>query len=489
MRLFFLSFLLLTSLGLSVLMMMTDGMPSLNDIYWVLRVASLEGKGKWLNGFYGPGFTYLASAFSPKLIIFEVAYIALIFLSAIATYFLAAELSMRVGKERVKSIYIACGAIYFLILLRNSVNYTDGLFILLIYIGTLLLIYSVISNSKRKWELVCGGFLLGVGVLFRHHGVVFVSLLLFVFIAISLSQKNVNLLQPIPAIFFMAVGFVPPVLLSNFHLYSIGALESWQVFNVYRFFFGVDWSAVPELLASDAYREFDLLSFTMNNPIRFFKFVLSEFFSALKISYLFVFVPLYFYIRTKSRPQLIYLLAAVVYILIILPGVERGVLPLYILLGVSLLTAIFSADAINFRNFGFPSVLIVIAVVGGVRSFVKFENQAFQHTSLLKSTIAPYLRSQGVKSQSEIFTDDFDIYITDFEAESFMRCGYLGWLALHPSFKGYNYRDTLYGRQTSYCDVKAAVVKDERLIAELKQSDNFLSKSERFGPYYVFIRK
>ena len=470
-------------------MMMTGGMPSLNDIYWVLRISSLEGQAKWLNGFYGPGFTYLTLAFNPSLIVFEFAYITLVFASAIATYCLAAGLSTRLGNDRVKFIYTACGATYFLILLKNSVNYTDGLFILLIYIGSLLLIYGVIYSPRRNWQLVFGGFLMGVAVLFRHHGIVFVSLLLSVYIVIFLSKKNVIILQPMPAIFFMLAGFLPPVLLSNFHLYSIGVLESWQMFNIYRFLFGVDWSSVPELLASDAYREFDLLSFVLSNPVKFFRFLVSEFFSALKISYLFIFVPLYFYMRTKSRPQLIYFLSAVVYILIILPGVERGVLPLYILLGVSLLTAIFAADEVNFRSFGFPSVLIVIAIVGGVRSFVKFENQAFQHIALMKSTITPYLRSQGVKTPSEIFTDDFDIHIVNLEAESFMRCGYLGWLALHPSFNGYSYRDTLYGRQTSYCDVKAAVVKDERLIADLKQNASIFWEPKRFGSYYVFIRK
>jgi hypothetical protein len=355
--------------------------------------------------------------------------------------------------------------------------------------GSLLLIFGVISNPRRNRQLVFGGFFMGVAVLFRHHGIVFASLLLSIFIVIFLSKKNVIISQPMSAIFFMIVGFLPPVLLSNIHLYSIDALASWQIFNIYRFFFGVEWSFIPELLASDVYREFDLFSFVLSNPIKFFGFFVSEFFSALKISYLFLFIPLYFYISTKSRLQLIYFLAAVVYILIVLPGVERGILPLYILLGISLLTAIFAADEINLRNFGFPSLLIVIAIVGGVRSFVKFENQAFQHAALMRSTIAPYLRSQGVKSPSQIFTDDFDIYITDLEAESFMRCGYLGWLALHPSFKSYNYHETLYGRQTSYCNVKAAVVKDERLIADLKQNDDLFLEPKKFGSYYVFIRK
>jgi hypothetical protein len=481
-------FLLFVSLGLSALILMTDGMPSLNDIYWVLKISSLDGVGKWLNGFYGPGFTYLAEVFSPELKVFEVTYMVLVFLSAIATYYFAVNISAQIDDNRVKYIYIACGVIWLLMLLKNSINYTDGLFVLLIYIGVLLIMHGVISSSNRISQLVCGGFLLGVAVLFRHHGFVFILLLLSILIAMSII-KSVTLLRTMPDIFFMLVGFLPPVIASNFHLHSIGVLENWQVFNIYRFFFGVDWNAVPELLASDAYREFDLFPYVLNNPLNFCRFILSEFVSALKLTYLFIFVPLYFYVRTKSVPQLVYLLTTIVYIFIILPGIERGVLPLYILLIASLLSAIFAAVEINFRTFGVPLVLIAISLLGGIRSFVKFESQAFQHNSLMKLTIAPYLRSQGVSSQNEIFAEDFDIYLTGLESESFRRCGYLGWLALHPNFKDYNYRDTLFGRQTSYCDVKVAVLKDEGLVADLQRRDDFFLKSERFGPYHVFIKK
>lgn len=66
---------------LSVLMV--DGYPQTNDILHIFKITPLEGNLKFINGIYGPGYSYYAQIFSNNLNILSTVIISLSILSSI----------------------------------------------------------------------------------------------------------------------------------------------------------------------------------------------------------------------------------------------------------------------------------------------------------------------------------------------------------------------------------------------------------------------
>ena len=60
----------------------TDGYPQTNDILHLFKITPLEGNLKFINGIYGPGYTYYSLIFSNSLNILTFIIIALSLLSS-----------------------------------------------------------------------------------------------------------------------------------------------------------------------------------------------------------------------------------------------------------------------------------------------------------------------------------------------------------------------------------------------------------------------
>ena len=48
-------------------LILVDGYPHNNDILYIFKISSLEGDIKFINGLYGPGYTYFTLIFSDSL--------------------------------------------------------------------------------------------------------------------------------------------------------------------------------------------------------------------------------------------------------------------------------------------------------------------------------------------------------------------------------------------------------------------------------------
>ncbi len=59
------------------LFVLLQGYPTHNDLIAILKIARLDGPEKWLNGFYGPGYTALALLIGPSVYAFGAIQVAL----------------------------------------------------------------------------------------------------------------------------------------------------------------------------------------------------------------------------------------------------------------------------------------------------------------------------------------------------------------------------------------------------------------------------
>ena len=114
-----------------------DGYPQTNDILHIFKITPLEGNLKFINGIYGPGYTYYSLIFSNSLNILTFIIIALSLLSSFLNIVIVKSYySVNLIKE--KSLYIIILLFHLIILTTIGFNHSDSIFMLLFYNGLLI---------------------------------------------------------------------------------------------------------------------------------------------------------------------------------------------------------------------------------------------------------------------------------------------------------------------------------------------------------------
>ena len=93
-----------------------DGYPHNNDILYIFKISSLEGNFKFINGLYGPGYTYFTLIFSDSLNVFTTFICFLMILSSLL-------ISLLIKSFTINSLVSEKNIIYLLSLILLQVLY------------------------------------------------------------------------------------------------------------------------------------------------------------------------------------------------------------------------------------------------------------------------------------------------------------------------------------------------------------------------------
>jgi len=222
-----------------VSIVVVDGYPQTNDILHLFKITPLDGNLKFINGIYGPGYTYYALIFSNNLNILSGIILSLGILSSVLIILLL-KLFSKINKSNNSIFYIISIIFHLILLITIGFNHSDSIFILLLYNGILIFIYGYFF--KEKYSLYFFGLLLiGISVLFRHHGPFFVLLIFLNFLAFEHFKKK-RLMIFLKKYLVFAIILAIPTAVSQIHLYSIDAVVNWQTsFKLHYFFYGHTW--------------------------------------------------------------------------------------------------------------------------------------------------------------------------------------------------------------------------------------------------------
>ena len=96
------SFLILFFISIFII----DGYPHNNDILYIFKISSFEGNYKFINGLYGPGFTYYTFLFSDSLILFTIIICLLTALSSFLLSMLLKKITLLTSTKEKNVIYL-----------------------------------------------------------------------------------------------------------------------------------------------------------------------------------------------------------------------------------------------------------------------------------------------------------------------------------------------------------------------------------------------
>ena len=131
---------------------LVDAYPHNNDILYIFRISSLEGNYKFINGLYGPGYTYFTLLFTDSLNIFIIFICLLMVLSSFLISFLLKKFTVNFFKSEKNTIYLISLIFHLIILLSAGFNPSENIFLMLFYNGILFFIlgYYVQKNLIIK---------------------------------------------------------------------------------------------------------------------------------------------------------------------------------------------------------------------------------------------------------------------------------------------------------------------------------------------------
>lgn len=457
-----------------------------NDIEGILKISSLEGDQKWINGFYGPGYTYLSLIFSPSIISFATIYSALVVISSVITYFAYTTYTKNKSNNEKVNFYLSSIFVLLTLLFELEQNYSDGIFMLTLYIGFLVFVYYA-CHKKNELVSCVGALIVGISILFRQHGIIIVSLLSGLYLYFLFHHENI----PLKAVFrkfLLPLSFILlPTFASYLYLPKSAFETNWQQFNIYIFLYGVNWLDVKSLINSQEYVQFSIYGLFINDFGFLINAIRSELFNAIMKLYPIIGCMLVLYIATKNRFQLIITILFVGYVFTILPGWSRGYYPGLLLLLISL--NLFSEEVVIINN-NLKYILIIIlslSLVFSLASFLSSTYSSHKDLNLVSAEIKPILDNYQVKRAEEIFTDDFDLYIPALESDSYKMCNAGGWTLLHPYFSSYDVEQIIRGDKNKFCDVKALIIINQDRAKKLLSTYSFRNVV-KVSYYTVFIK-
>lgn len=446
------------------------GYPQLNDIIGVLRISSFDNESKWVNGFFGPGYTYLSNLIGTSVLSFGVFYVVLLLIFTLSIVALAIQITRAKPIVEKIAVYSAMFLLISFTVFRLRLNYTDGIFLLFLFVGLCMLFWFLFVNQKIYY-LIASAIFLGVSVLFRHHGFQFLAIL---FLVLGWLAGLERIRNSWPRIFLFSTVFLLPTFCSIIHLAFVGALQSWQVFNLYKFFYGVNWHEIDLLLQSQVYKEFSLSTLIRNDLELVIKRVTEDGLRALVHVLPFLIATVFLCRFQGDRKLYVFIAFFLLYTLSVLPGWGRGVYPLY---GVF---CFFLAYVVLNRKFStklllIPFFIVLLLLARSSYSWVTASLQTRSEYKYVTDVLEPTLKLNGIKNASEVFSDDFNLFLYDYDVLNV--CSFRGWVMLHPNYRDrYNPRQLLADSGSKDCPIKVVIARKKGYIESNKLSFPFKEK-------------
>lgn len=393
------------------------GYPTLNDIAAVLSISSIEGDGRWTNGFYGPGYTMLSLVIGPNMYRFGVTFIAIFCLS------IGLGAANILQSSRPSGIALALFSFSSAFLfLAIGLNYTDGIFVALIHLG-LQTLYRYFFLSRRVWLLMGGALCFSFSILLRHHGLVFVLLVLpLIWNLDSIFSAH----RRGPVLHFYIATLAPAGLVFA-ALHYTGAGGNWQAFNLYKFLYDVNWRETAELVESGS---IDLANFPWNDILHATLTALKQ--QAFKIVALLLVLayPLIAINPIASRIGYAARLGGcAAYLVLVLPSFDRGILPLLaVLIFVSLYVWQTKITRVPIAALAITTLIIATAGVRAVPRLVEVYQKEIPATRAVINEIS----ERGIEMH-RVVTDDFNLFVPNSAPGRLQPIG--GWTQLHPDLR------------------------------------------------------
>ena len=459
-----------------------DGYPQTNDILHIFKITPLEGNLKFVNGIYGPGYTYYSLIFSNSLNILTFVIIALSLLSSFLNIIIIKNY-YSVNSIKENSLYIITLLFHLIILTTIGFNHSDSIFMLLFYNGLLIFLIGYYFY-QQKYITIIGLLLIGISALFRHHGP-FAILLLFInflFFEKLINQKFKLFSQK----YFLFVLLLSlPTILSQIHLYSIDAIVNWQTsFKLHYFFHGYtwgDWRDLKEVLNSENVKNFNITQVSLNHAINV---VFDHLFNALRIVYPFAFCFLIFFYLSKKKIIIYSLLLFFMFICIVLAGYHRGYYP-----GIFFC---FVSAIICFKEIAkskFFSKIIYLFLFGHLiyvaDNYTRDVIHRYNVNHDIKYNVVPILKKEKI-NYNNIFSDDYNFYTTKLDGKIHQLCNWGGWLLNHPYLEEYFPKEVILKKNNNYCDVKVFITNDKKIFDRYKERKEY-PKKFKTNYYYLLM--
>jgi len=459
-----------------------DGYPQTNDILHIFKITPLEGNLKFINGIYGPGYTYYSLIFSNSLNILTFIIIILSLLSSFLNIVILKNF-YSVNSIKDNSLYIIILLFHLIILTTIGFNHSDSIFILLFYNG-LLIFLSGHYFYKKKYFILIGLLLIGISALFRHHGP-FAILLLF--INFLLFEKLINQKFKLFSQKYLFFGLLLslPTIISQIHLYSIDAVVNWQTsFKLHYFFHGYtwgDWRDLKEVLNSENVKNFSIKDVSLNHAINA---IFDHFFNVLRIVYPFIFCFLIFFHLSKKKIIIYSLLLFLIFICIVLAGYHRGYYP-----GIffCFLSAILCFKEIDKSKY-FSKIIYIFLFGHLIYVADNYTRNVIHRYNLnqdIKKNVVPILKQKKI-TYKNIFSDDYNFYTTELSGEIHRLCNWGGWLLNHPYLEEYFPKEVILKKNNKYCDVKVLITNDKKLFDKYENKKEYEIKIKT-NYYYLLM--
>jgi len=477
------TFLLIFFLGIYFTsIILTNGYPHNNDILHVFKITALEGKLKFINGSYLPGYAYYSILFSDSLTTLTLFVCFLIVISTLFLTKLIKVISFNQSKDVRLYLIIFSLLIHLIIIITGGLNFTDALFILILYNGLLLFVYGYYFKSNR-FLYHLASLIIGISLLFRHHGIIFVFLLYLNFIFLETYHLKKNLKSSSKKYLFIGFIILLPFLLSQIHLLIIDAVAEWQTslklnYFVYGHTWG-DWRDIKFILDSDQSKNFNIFNV---DKVHLANTILDHIKSTLIIVYPFIIFFLLSFIICRKKILIITLIFFIIYLLIISPGYGRGYYPS--------LFFCFLPILLGFKKTSYYKKINILAfiLIFGHLTYVleRYTEKIIKNYYINKDineNIVPLLKSKKIKYEN-IFSDDYDFYTNKLDGDKNLICNWGGWLLAHPYYKDYYPHDVIMGGKNKYCDIKVLITRDKDFAYKYINID-FYKNIYRTNEFYI----
>ena len=465
--------------------LLVEGYPQTNDILHIFKVTTLEGNLKFINGIYGPGYAYYTLIFSNSLNVLSFIICFLSVLSSILINLLLSYFTKNITKDEKFTVYLFTLLFHLIIIVTLGFNHSDSIFLLLFYNGTLIFVLGYYFKNNN-FVYILGLLLIGISILFRHQGPIFLFFLFifFLFFEIFHCKKKTNLF--IKEYFKIAIILFFPILLSQIHLSLIDANTEWQTrFKLHFFVYGDtwgDWRDLKYVLNSEQYKSFNIFEVDLNH---LFKIILNHLHGVLRILYPFIFCFLIVFLISKKKIVFFSLGLFLIYMFIVLAGYHRGYYPSILLCFLSVLICFKEITKKKIASF-FIFVFLFGHLIYLTEKYSSDVIVRYKLNNDINKNIVPILKDKKIKYQN-IFSDDYDFYTTKLDGKIHRLCNWGGWFLNHPYLNDYYPRDVILGKKNKYCDVKAFITREESIAKKYLPLENFNNKYKT-NIYYLFIK-
>ncbi len=473
------SFLILFFISIYVI----DGYPHNNDILFIFKISSLDGNLKFINGLYGPGFTYYVLLLSDSVPLFTTIICLLSALSSFLISRLLNKITSDVSYKQKITIYIFGLIFHLIIILSAGFNPSENIFLILFYNGVISFIFGYYIK-KNFYIYGLGIFLLSISILFRQHGILALFMIYTYFIAYELFQLKKSFLLNYKKYFWIGFLSILPFTISIIHLLSIDSFRMWQTsWRLHMIFFvdlWGDWRDIKYLIEEEKILEFNLSKISISKIWMMFKDFSIH---ALKILSPFIITFVVCFFISKKKLSLFALGLFVTFVLLVLPGYHKGYFPILLL---SFITVLLTFKELTEKKIA--SIFVFILLFGHLfylsekylENFNNYQKLNFD----IKKNIIPYINDNNLKFDN-IFSDDLNFYSNKIGGNVTEICNWGGWYMLHPNSKDYHPRKAIEGEKNKFCDVKLILTKDENFAKEYIKKNNINLKFK--SDYYYIL--